>query len=115
MHLTDLDLLFRTTCFAAHLTLFSVLLIRRRFRQFPIFTAFILANVLRTIVLYFVECFGSKAAYFYPYWSLGILDSLLQLSVVFEMYALTFPPRGEWSRDLRGALKRLVALALPPG
>lgn len=109
MHLTGLDLLFWVAGFGAHLTLLFVLFIRRRFRQFPIFTAFILTNVLRTIALYLVERIGTKAAYFYTFWSLGILDTLLQLSVVYELFALTFRPQGAWVRDLRGSFKWLAA------
>jgi len=108
MHLTGLDLLFWAAGFGAHLTLLSVLLIRRRFRQFPIFTAFIFTNVLRTIVLYFTESLGTKATYFYTFWLLGILDMLLQISVVYEMYALTFRPLGAWARDTRPAFKWLA-------
>jgi len=108
MHLTGLDLLFWATGFGAHLILLSVLLIRRRYRQFPIFTAFIFMNVLRTIVLYFTESLGTKATYFYTFWSLGILDTLLQISVVCEMYALTFRPLGGWARDTRPVFKWLV-------
>lgn len=109
MHLTGLDLLFWAAGFGAHLILLFVLLIRRRFRQFPIFTAFILTNVLRTIALYLVELLGTKATYFYTFWSLGILDTLLQICVVYELFALTFRPQGEWVRDLRGSFKWLAA------
>ena len=108
MHLTGLDLLFWAAGFGAHLILLSVLLIRRRYRQFPIFTTFILTNVLRTIALYFAESLGTKATYFYTFWSLGILDTLLQISVVYEMYALTFRPLGVWARDTRPAFKWLA-------
>jgi len=108
MHLTGLDLLFWAAGFGAHLILLSVLLIRSRFKQFPIFTAFIFANVLRTIALYFVGRLGTKAAYFYTFWSLGILDTLLQVSVVYEMYAFTFRPLGRWARDMRAAFKWLT-------
>ena len=87
MHLTGLDLLFWAAGFGAHLILLAVLLIRRRFKAFPVFTAFILSNIARTVALYFVERVGSRASYFYTFWSLGILDTLLQLAVVYEMYS----------------------------
>ncbi|HLH36146.1 MAG TPA: hypothetical protein VKX41_15855 [Alloacidobacterium sp.] len=112
MHLNGLDLLFWAAGFGAHLILLFVLLIRYRFRQFPIFTAFILANVLRTVVLYLVQRMGTKANYFYTFWSLGILDMLLQISVVYEMYSLTFRPLGTWAPDTRAALKRLGVAAV---
>lgn len=112
MHLTGLDLLFWAAGLGAHLVLLSVLLIRRRFRVFPIFTAFILANIGRTVALFFVQLHGTKASYFYTFWSLGILDTVLQLSVVYEMYSLTFRPLGVWARDLRGAFVWLVAVSI---
>jgi hypothetical protein len=108
MHLTDLDLLFWTAGFGVHLVLFCVLLIRRRYREFPIFSAFILSNIVRTVALYFVEQHGSKASYFYTFWSLGLLDTGLQLAVVYEMYFRTFRPLGQWARDIRGALSWLL-------
>jgi hypothetical protein len=108
MHLTDLDLLFWTAGFGVHLVLFCVLLIRRRYREFPIFSAFILSNIVRTVALYFVEQHGSKASYFYTFWSLGLLDTGLQLAVVYEMYFCTFRPLGQWARDIRGALSWLL-------
>jgi hypothetical protein len=109
MHLTGLDLLFWAAGLGAHLVLLCVLLIRRRFRAFPIFTLFILSNIGRTVALYLVELYGNKTSYFYTYWSLAVLDSALQLSVVYEMYSLTFRPLGKWAPDLRGSFVWLVA------
>lgn len=108
MHLTDLDLLFWAAGFVAHFILLSVLLIRRRYRQFPYFTTFVLANILRTIALFFVRSLGAGSAYFYTFWSLGLFDTLLQISVVYEMYSLTFRPLGAWALDMRTTLKWLV-------
>jgi hypothetical protein len=112
MHLTGLDLLFWAAGFGEHLTLFFVLVIRRRVRTFPIFTALIFSNMARTVALYVMSICGTKANYFYLFWSLGILDTVLQLSVVYEMYSLTFRPLGAWARDVRGAFVWLVAMSV---
>ena len=112
MQLTGLDLLFWATGLGAHLVLVSVLWIRGRFKVFPIFAAFIFANVGRTLTLYFVRLLGTKAGYFYTFWSFGIIDTVLQLAVVYEMYSLTFRPLGVWARDLRGAFFWLVTGSL---
>jgi hypothetical protein len=112
MHLTGLDLLFWTVGFGEHLILLFILFARRRFKVFPLFTAFIIANIGRTAALYLVSLLGSKASYFYIFWSLGILDTILQLSVVYEMYSLTFRPLGVWARDIRGAFVWLVAVSI---
>jgi hypothetical protein len=113
MHLTGLDLLFWAVGFGEYVTLVLVLLIRRRFRMFPMFTAFILSNLARTIALIFVSVYGTKANYFYSFWSLGILDTILQLSVVYEMYSHTFRPLGAWAHDVRGAFVWLAAISIP--
>ena len=112
MHLTGLDLLFWAAGLGAHLALLCVLLIRQRFRGFPIFTSFILSNIGRTVALYLVELYGNKASYFYTYWSLAILDTVLQLSVVYEMYSITFRPLGKWAPDLRGSFVWLMAASI---
>lgn len=109
MHLTGLDLLLWVAGLAGHLILLSILLVRLRFQEFPIFTAFITANIGRTIALALVMHYGSKRTYFDTFWSLGILDAALQLAVVYEMYSLTFRPFGRWARDLRPTLFWLVS------
>jgi hypothetical protein len=77
MHLTGLDFLFWAVGFGEYTILLLVLLIRRRVRMFPIFTAFIFSNLARTVALYFISVYGTKASYFYSFWSLGILDTIL--------------------------------------
>jgi len=79
---------------------------------FPIFTAFVVSNIGRTVALGLVELYGTKASYFYTYWSLAILDTALQLAVVYEMYSQTFRRRGAWARDLHSALIWLVIVSV---
>jgi hypothetical protein len=112
MHLTGLDLLFWAAGLGAHLIILFVLLMRHRYRVFPIFTAFIISNIGRTAALFFVQFYGTKTSYFYAYWSLTVLDVVLQLSVVYEMYSLTFRPLGAWARDLRRPFVWLVAVSI---
>jgi hypothetical protein len=112
MHLTGLDLLLWAAGFGAHLTLFLVLLIRKRAKTFPIFTAFIIVNVIRTVSLYFVQAYGGKATYFYTFWAFGVLDTCLQLLVVYEMSSLTFRPLGVWAHDTRGAFLSLISMSI---
>jgi hypothetical protein len=112
MHLTGLDFIFWAAGFAAHLVLLGVLLIRRRFRVCPIFTALIVTNIVRTITLYIVLLSWNRAGYFYTFWSFGIVDTMIELSVVYEMYSLTFRPLGSWPRDVRSALVCVVTLSV---
>ena len=112
MHLTGLDLLFWAAGLIAHVALLCVLLIRRRFQVFPIFTALILSDIGRTAALAVVEKYGNKTSYFFTFWSLGILDTLLQLGVVYELYSDTFRPLGAWPDDLRVTFLRLMTLTI---
>ena len=48
MHLAGIDLLLRAASFLGHIILLSVLLIRRRAKEFPVFTTLISANIVRS-------------------------------------------------------------------
>ena len=112
MHLSGVDLFYWAAGFVGHLVLLLVLWKRGRAREFPIFTAWIASNLARTILLAVAARFGSKAFYYYLYWSLAVIDSALQFGIVYEMYALTFRPLGEWAKDVRNAFAWLLALGL---
>jgi hypothetical protein len=101
MHLTGIDLVLWAASFIGHLTLLLVLIIRHRVKLFPFFTALIAANIVRTIALYAILHYGTKSDYFYTYWSLAIVDVILQLCVVYEMSAHIFRPLGVWAKDVR--------------
>ena len=112
MHLTVLDLFFWAAGFLENLGLFFTLWYRRRARDFPFFTALITLNLLRTIVLYLVLRLGTKQDYFYTYWSLTILDTILELCIVYEIAGRVFRPLGGWARDVRGILLWLVSMSI---
>lgn len=106
--MSDLGNLFWVLGFAGHLALLWVLFRRRRARQFPVFTALILVNVLRTAILYLVRRSGTDYAYFQAYVWLGMLDVLLQLGVVYEVATHVFRPLGGWAPDVRRGLQAVV-------
>lgn len=108
MHLSGFDLFLWAAGFAAHLSLFGVLWARRRIREFPLFTAFILLNIVRTVALFFIARYGAKAVYFYAYWCLAVVDAGLQLGVVYELCSTIFRPLGEWAKDVQQSLLLLV-------
>jgi hypothetical protein len=112
MHLTGLDLLFWAASFFGHVILLFVLFIRHRARRFPLFTAFIVANVLRTVSLYLIARFGTKATYFYTYWYLAIFDVGLQLCVAYELASGIFRPLGIWAKDVRHSFVWLGSLSV---
>jgi hypothetical protein len=117
VHLTGIDLLFWAGSFLGHILLLSVLFIRRRAKEFPFFTTLISANIVRTIVLFLIQQYGTKADYFYTYWSLAVLDVILQLGVVYEMTSRIFRPLGEWASDIKLSLVVWIAgsIALAAG
>src|ERR1700677_1342613 len=112
MHLTGLDFFFWAVSFLGNLGLLFVLWHRRRAKSFPLFTALITLNVVRTIVLYFVLKLGTKENYFYTYWSLALLDTALQLGVVYEIASRVFRPVGVWARDVRDSFIWMVGLSV---
>ncbi len=101
MHLGSIDLLFWAAGLLGHVVLLSVLLRHHRATHFPVFTTLIAANIVRTVVLYLTFHRGTAHTYSLVYWSMAILDVILQLSVVYEMAANVFRPLGEWAQDTR--------------
>ena len=112
MHLKSLDLFFWALGLFGHCVLLAVLWLRHRATYFPIFTALITTNVVRTIVLYCILHFGSSESYFYVFWSFGFLDVTLQLAVVYELSRHVFRPLGTWAPDLRRSFVILAGASL---
>jgi hypothetical protein len=114
MHLTVLDFFLWAVSFIGNLGLLFVLWYRRRAKSFPFFTALITLNVVRTIVLYFVLKLGTKGNqnYFYTYWSLALLDTALELGIVYEIASRVFRPVGVWARDVRDSFIWMVGLSV---
>jgi hypothetical protein len=111
MHLGEMDLFFWAAGFAVHLVLLFVLFYRGRARVFPFFTSLIALNVVRTVVLYLVRNHGTREGYFYTFWSLAVLDVVLQLCVVYEVAYRVFRPLNVWARDVRGNFLWLLNLS----
>jgi len=112
MPLTNFDLLLWVAGFLGHLALLLILLLRRRARMFPVFTTLIVLNVTRTIVLFLINREGTKATYFYTFWSFAFADVALQFGVVYELASKVFRPLGEWASDIRTRLAVWVACSI---
>jgi hypothetical protein len=101
--------------------LLIVLLVRRRWKAFPIFTGWIGFQVLREVLLYCVYRYGSRTAYAVTYWSAVVIDLGMQIAIVFELAASVLKPTGTWVRDARkmflvlAAVGTLVAAAVAYG
>ncbi len=112
MHLTGLDLLFWALGLFEHCVLLAVLWVRHRASSFPVFTALITADVVRTLVLYCTLRFGSAESYFYVFWSFGFLDAALQLAIAYELSRLVFRPLGAWAPDVQRSFVILAGASL---
>jgi hypothetical protein len=110
MQLTFLAQVLWATGLCELVTLLLVLIVRRRWQNFPVFTAYITFQVVEAIALYGIHQWGSSSAYFWAYWVGVFLDLVLQLSVVFELTRIVLRPTGTWVRDA-GKLFLLMAVA----
>ena len=124
MKLTGLDCFVWAAGFAGHLLLLCLLLSRSTSVRFPMFTALIGFNVVRTALLCYLHSLGISV-YFYSYWSLALVDTLLQLTVFVEVALKIFRPSGMFSSDIKKPLLSIAPcsvcvaafvalLALPP-
>jgi hypothetical protein len=112
MHLTGIDFFFWAVSFSENVGLLFVLWYRRLAKSFPFFTALATLSVIRTIVLYCVLNHGTTISYFYTYWSLAMLDTMLQLGIVYEIASRVFRPVGVWAPDVRGSFIWMLGLSV---
>lgn len=118
MNLSTLDNLLWAAGFIGHAVLLLVLLHRRRWRQFPIFTTLMAYQAMVTASLFLILRYGSKHSYTVTYWTTDVIDFLFQVALIFEISRVVLRPTGTWIRDARsafimaGTIGAAVALAL---
>jgi hypothetical protein len=98
-----LDRMLWAAGFVGHLTLLTVLVTRRRVREFPVFSLFIAYVAMRTVVLFLIMRHGSLHAYKLGYWILSPGDYAFQIARIFEMARNVLRPTGTWVQDARTA------------
>ena len=119
MNLSVLDFVLWVASFLGSATLFSILIYRRRWREFPVFTTLIGYGTVLPSALYLIYLLCSNTWYKRIYWTYSLLDFLLQLGVIWEIARIVLRPTGTWVRDARkqfilwGAAGILLAAALP--
>jgi hypothetical protein len=119
MNLSALDFALWVAGLLGHLILFSILLIRRRWKEFPVFTTLIGFDAVVSILLIRIYLHHSHIWYARVYWSADLVDFALQLGVIWEIASIVMRPTGSWVRDARkqfilwGAAGILLAAALP--
>src|SRR5260370_38679508 len=118
MNLTTLDNILWAAGFVGHTALLVVLLVRRRWREFPVFTSLIGYQALVTISLFLIFRYGKRESYTLAYWISVVGDFVFQLALIFEIARVVLRPTGTWVRDARssfimaGGIGAVVALAL---
>jgi hypothetical protein len=103
MNFSTLDNLLWAAGFIGHAALLAVLLVRRRWRGFPIFTGLVAYHVLETIVLFLVFRYGTRHTYTVTYWVFAGGDILFQLALILEIARIVLRPTGTWVRDARSS------------
>jgi len=118
MELSVTDRILWITGFSGNIVLLAVLLVKSRWKVFPLFTSLIGFNTLRTILLYGIFQYGDENLYAKAYWSAEAFDLILQLGLIYEMARIVLKPAGIWLRDARkmfllyGVIGALVAAGL---
>jgi hypothetical protein len=118
MNLSALDWVLWVGCFLGEAALFSILIYRRRWREFPVFTTLIGFTAAIALALYSIYAHGSRIWYAWVYYSDELLDFALQIGVIWEVTRIVMRPTGSWLRDARkqfilgGAAGILLAAAL---
>ena len=97
------------TSFVAQSGLWLTLLIRKRLKGFPVFTAYIGFQALTTISLFFISKLGSRHLYFWSYWATGFAVDPLSCWLVIELAQDAFRPVTIWVQNTR---KYLVGWAI---
>jgi hypothetical protein len=108
MSVSPVELLFWAGGLLGHSALLIVLWARHRAGTFPFFTAFIAADVVRSITLFAVAHHGTTYDYLVTYVSLAIVDLVLQFCVTYELASHVFRPTGTWAPDVRTGFVILV-------
>jgi hypothetical protein len=119
MNLSALDLALLAVISLGQAALFAVLMLRRRWREFPVFTAYMGFDAVLNPVGYAVLEYGPRGWYARIYWSSVLIEFAFQLGVVFEIARIVLRPTGTWVQDAKkqfilwGAAGILLAAALP--
>lgn len=87
--------------------LLAVLIRRKRFTAFPVFFAYAVMLVTKSLILLWYSFHDEHGAYFYAYYPLSILESVLTLAVLFEVFDKVFGRK----RIIRAGLMRGFVVA----
>ena len=109
MNFKALDQIFWVLGFVGHLFLLFVLLIRRRWLRFPVFTTMFASQVIITVVLFLVSRYGTSHTYFVAYWLCATADFTLQVALMIEVASSICRMNGVWLQTAKRGLWTWVA------
>lgn len=112
MTFTNLEVTYWLLGFLGHVALVSVLLLRRRWRKFPVFTGLIAYQLAESILLFLVSRHGTSQAYFDTYWFSALADYALQVILVIELVTVLCRRDGIWIRSARSGMFRWVVFGV---
>ena len=104
MRVSGIEFAAWATSFAGNALVLFVMTVRRRVREFPLFSLYLAEGITSSIVLFLILKFLSPGAYRHAYWTRSVLDEILQLLVVYELVVHVFRPVDVWARDVRRIL-----------
>lgn len=119
MNLSAFDLTLWGAVSLGQAVLLAILVLQRRWREFPAFTAFTGFETVLNPLLYAILKHGSQALYGLTYYVAVLLEFALELGVIWEIARIVMRPTGTWVRDARkqfillGTAGILLAAALP--
>ncbi len=112
MTLISLENLLWAAGFICNAALLLVLIVRKRYRVLPWFTAWIGFGSLFTILLFTFTRLHAHHAYFVCYWSGAVLDLVFQVAVVIEMGRIVLRRSGQWVEGAKGRFTAMAATAV---
>lgn len=101
MNLSHLDNALWAASLLGHAALLLILLLRKRAKEFPVFTVFVTSEVFRTVLLFLVLRYGTKHGYFLAYWITGFANYLFQVALIVEIGRKVLRPTGRWIPEAR--------------
>ena len=101
MTLSVLDNVLWAASLLGHMVLAVVLISRRRVRQFPVFSSFIVFSAVATVGLFVTSRRASSHAYFVGYWINAGLDYAFQVALIVEIGRSVLRPTGRWVLEAR--------------
>jgi hypothetical protein len=119
MNPSALDYVLWMASFLGEALLFFILLYRRRWREFPVFTILTGFETGLSPVEYALFRYGYVGYYARVYYAAVFIEFVLQLGVIWEIARIVMRPTGSWVRDAKkqfifwGATGILFAAALP--